>query len=132
MYRRCISLLGVRYAQSTAGKNRFMPPQPLIPWEGVKPALSYAESAGRQIPRMEDEEIRSTKYPWNYEKMCEGTNVMGSGFQSEDCLAVNIWTNGLRDDRKRPVMVWFHGGGILRALPKPIGTTVTILQRSRM
>ena len=104
--------LGVRYAQSTAGKNRFMPPQPLIPWEGVKPALSYAGKCWQtDTPRMEDEEIRSTKYPWNYEKMCEGTNVMGSGFQSEDCLAVNIWTNGLRDDRKRPVMVWFHGGG---------------------
>lgn len=104
--------LGVRYAQSTAGKNRFMPPQPLIPWEGVKPALSYAGKCWQtDTPRMEDEEIRSTKYPWNYEKMCEGTNVMGSGFQSEDCLAVNIWTNGLRDGKKRPVMVWFHGGG---------------------
>ncbi len=30
---------------------------------------------------------------------------------SEDCLALNIWTPALRDHHKRPVMVWFHGGG---------------------
>ena len=29
---------------------------------------------------------------------------------SEDCLHLNVWTNGL-DARKRPVMVWLHGGG---------------------
>src|SRR6478735_12367501 len=29
---------------------------------------------------------------------------------SEDCLALNVWTPGLRDGAKRPVMVWFHGG----------------------
>jgi para-nitrobenzyl esterase len=32
------------------------------------------------------------------------------GVQNEDCLRVNVWTQGL-DDRKRPVMVWLHGGG---------------------
>jgi para-nitrobenzyl esterase len=33
---------------------------------------------------------------------------------SEDCLHLNVWTNGLGsqgDARKRPVMVWLHGGG---------------------
>jgi para-nitrobenzyl esterase len=29
---------------------------------------------------------------------------------SEDCLRLNVWTPVLRDNRKRPVMVWFHGG----------------------
>jgi para-nitrobenzyl esterase len=29
----------------------------------------------------------------------------------EDCLSLNIWTAGLQDGRKRPVMVWLHGGG---------------------
>jgi para-nitrobenzyl esterase len=32
------------------------------------------------------------------------------GVQNEDCLRVNVWTPGL-DTRKRPVMVWLHGGG---------------------
>jgi para-nitrobenzyl esterase len=30
--------------------------------------------------------------------------------QDEDCLSLNVWTPAL-DDRSRPVMVWFHGGG---------------------
>ncbi|WP_348240021.1 carboxylesterase family protein, partial [Salmonella enterica] len=29
---------------------------------------------------------------------------------SEDCLVLNVWTPGLRDGRKRPIMVYFHGG----------------------
>jgi para-nitrobenzyl esterase len=29
----------------------------------------------------------------------------------EDCLFLNIWTPALADGGKRPVMVWFHGGG---------------------
>jgi para-nitrobenzyl esterase len=28
----------------------------------------------------------------------------------EDCLTLNVWTRGL-DGAKRPVMVWYHGGG---------------------
>jgi para-nitrobenzyl esterase len=30
--------------------------------------------------------------------------------EDEDCLVVNVWTPAL-DDARRPVMVWFHGGG---------------------
>ena len=33
------------------------------------------------------------------------------GSESEDCLHLNVWTPGLRDGGKRPVMVYFHGGG---------------------
>lgn len=29
----------------------------------------------------------------------------------EDCLVLNIWTPGLNDGGKRPVMFWCHGGG---------------------
>ena len=103
--------LGIRYAQSSAGKNRFMPPQPLIPWDGVKPALAYAGKSWQcDTPRMEDPEIRCTRYPSAYEKLMTGSNEMG-GDGDEDCLALNLWTPGLNDGRKRPVMVWFHGGG---------------------
>ena len=31
--------------------------------------------------------------------------------QGEDCLVLNVWTPALDDGRKRPVMVWLHGGG---------------------
>ena len=30
---------------------------------------------------------------------------------SEDCLRLNVWTNGFARNAKRPVMVWLHGGG---------------------
>jgi para-nitrobenzyl esterase len=30
--------------------------------------------------------------------------------ESEDCLTLNLWTPGLGDGGKRPVMVWLHGG----------------------
>jgi para-nitrobenzyl esterase len=31
---------------------------------------------------------------------------------AEDCLAVNVWTPRA-DEKKRPVMVWIHGGGFI-------------------
>src|SRR5260370_40095761 len=31
------------------------------------------------------------------------------GEQSEDCLTLNVWTPAL-DGKRRPVMVWIHGG----------------------
>ena len=34
----------------------------------------------------------------------------GTPGMSEDCLFLNIWTPGI-DSKKRPVMVWLHGGG---------------------
>lgn len=33
-----------------------------------------------------------------------------SPVNSEDCLHLNVWTAGLKDGRKRPVMVYIHGG----------------------
>jgi len=31
--------------------------------------------------------------------------------QSENCLVLNVWTPGVGDSGKRPVMVWLHGRG---------------------
>src|SRR5207245_3028137 len=31
--------------------------------------------------------------------------------ETEDCLTLNLWTPGIGDGVKRPVMVWLHGGG---------------------
>ena len=39
--------------------------------------------------------------------------VAGAGLppEGEDCLVLNVWTPAVNDGRKRPVMVWCHGGG---------------------
>ncbi len=37
--------------------------------------------------------------------------------ESEDCLFLNVWTPGVGAAKKRPVMVWLHGGGY--AVPVP-------------
>ena len=104
--------LGVHYASPPTGEYRFLPPQPLEPWEGEKPAVEMAAKCWQtDEPRMEDKEITSTKYYAANMKLLAGSSEMGVGPQTEDCLALNIWTSGINDDGKRPVLVWFHGGG---------------------
>ncbi len=104
--------LGVHYAAPPTGKNRFLPPQPLTPWTGERSAETMVPKCWQyDEPRMEDDDITSTKYYKSYTKLMTGSSEMGVGQQTEDCLALNLWTSGLSDGNKRPVLVWFHGGG---------------------
>ncbi|HEY0431633.1 MAG TPA: carboxylesterase family protein, partial [Pyrinomonadaceae bacterium] len=74
---------GIRYGADTTNR-RFMPPAPPAPWFDVRDALAYGPSAPQPS--------RATDKP------------------NEDCLFLNVWTPGLRDGRKRPVMFYIHGG----------------------
>ncbi|NLA86567.1 MAG: carboxylesterase/lipase family protein [Clostridiales bacterium] len=104
--------LGVHYAAPPTGELRFLPPQPLIQWVGEKLAQRHEEKCWQtDEPRMEDKEITTTKYFVSQQKLMTGSSDMGVGPQTEDCLALDLWTSGLHDGRKRPVMVWLHGGG---------------------
>ena len=85
---------GIPYGGSTAGENRFMPPKPPANWTDVRDALKF----GDQCPQTEPPPTAAFA-SWGRE--------VG---QSEDCLVLNVWTPAV-DDQKRPVMVWFHGGG---------------------
>jgi para-nitrobenzyl esterase len=93
------SFKGIPYGASTAGRNRFMPPEPPEPWAGVREALAYAGRAS-QLPN------RPKRRPI-LETLLGPTDTTP---ESEDCLTLNVWTPGLGDGGKRPVMVWLHGG----------------------
>jgi para-nitrobenzyl esterase len=82
----------IRYGEDTAN-YRFMAPVPAKPWTGVRDALEYGFRAPQPAARPSPNAPQAT------------TPI------SEDCLSLNVWTPGLRDGGKRPVMVWFHGGG---------------------
>jgi para-nitrobenzyl esterase len=86
---------GVPYGASTAGTNRFMPPVAPAPWSGVRDAIAYGPRAPQPFRPMIPE---------------IGDALTGSGPMDEDCLRVNVWTSATGNGR-RPVMVWFHGGG---------------------
>jgi para-nitrobenzyl esterase len=85
---------GVPYGGSAAGGARFLPPQPPAHWGGVRDCAKF----GDQCPQIPPPRIKAWA-SWD-------TNTG----ESEDCLALNIWTPAC-DDKKRPVMVWMHGGG---------------------
>jgi para-nitrobenzyl esterase len=93
------SFKGIPYGASTAGRNRFMPPAPVPPWAGVRDALAYAGRAW-QLPN------RPKRRPV-LETLLGPADTSPEG---EDCLTLNVWTPGLGDGGKRPVMVWLHGG----------------------
>jgi len=80
---------GIPYGASTAGENRFRPPQPATAWTGVRESVEYGPTAPQTL----------------------ASNGQLAAGQSEDCLVINVWTPEANSNRKRPVMFWCHGGG---------------------
>jgi len=98
---------GIRYGADTA-TTRFQAPSAPANWEGVKDALTYGNST-RQIPTGSGGGLFTS---WK----TDPTPAL-----SEDALFLNVWTPALRDEKKRPVMVWFHGGGFTSGSGSSVG-----------
>ncbi|HEX6226653.1 MAG TPA: carboxylesterase family protein [Chryseolinea sp.] len=88
---------GIPYAKA----ERFMAPVKPDPWEGIRSSLSYGPVCPLIDPTTSvmDEVEFVFHHDW--------------GYPNEDCLRLNVWTPSINpnDSKKRPVMVWLHGGG---------------------
>jgi para-nitrobenzyl esterase len=94
---------GVPYAASTAGNNRWLPPKHPFSWIGIRDARMPGPMCPQKIGA----------------PMPEETVLLQRRPTSEDCLNLNIFTTDTgRHSRKRPVMVWLHGGGYEAGFPK--------------
>jgi para-nitrobenzyl esterase len=81
---------GIPYAAPPVSELRWMPPQPVKKWDGVRETKEFGAIAPQTV-------------------MPVGPFGQAPQPQSEDCLFLNVWTPGL-DNARRPVMVWIHGG----------------------
>ena len=78
---------GIPYAAAPVADLRWKPPQPVVPWTGIREVTTF----GNRCPQAESSWV--------------------SGDMGEDCLTLNVFTPAKKTDEKLPVMVWFHGGG---------------------
>jgi len=88
---------GIPYAHA----ERFMHPEKPERWEGVRFMGYYGATC-----------------PLDFEPIAARGNGIGMfalqndwGYPNENCHSLNIWTQGINDNNKRPVIVWIHGGG---------------------
>lgn len=82
---------GVPYAAPPVGQLRWQPPQPMPALAGVRSAHGFGPRA-MQLPLHGDMNFRSAG-------------------MSEDCLYLNVWTPAQSAQERRPVLVYFYGGG---------------------
>jgi para-nitrobenzyl esterase len=98
-----IAFRGIPYARPPVGELRWQPPQPPLPWQGVREALQPGSACTQRT---------SGLAPF----IAPMAKAYGSAFEqpsiksSEDCLYLDVWVPEWPVKRALPVMVWLHGG----------------------
>ena len=85
---------GIPYAKA----ERFMAPAKPAAWKDVRSSMTYGPVCPMDPTTTTNDEF---EFPFHH----------NWGYTNENCLSLNVWTPGINDNKKRPVMVWFHGGG---------------------
>lgn len=88
------TIKGIPYAKA----ERFMGPSKPDSWTGVRSSMTYGPVCPMDPTTSTYDEI---EFPFHHDW----------GYTNENCLSLNVWTPQLTEAKKRPVMVWFHGGG---------------------
>lgn len=88
-----VSYKGIPYAEPPTGDQRWRPPVPARPWQGVREAKSFGPSCLQPPP------VPTSLY------------YGGMAPMAEDCLSLNVWAPAGAKDL--PVMVWVHGGALV-------------------
>ena len=107
----CFSFYGIPYAAPPVGKARFRPPSHANPWSHVRPAQTVGPSC---LQPFFDGFVN---LPPVLERIFEKFHLFMEPME-EDCLFLNIFTPSLpslqsENEHLKPVMVWFHGGGMV-------------------
>ncbi|MBR2812520.1 MAG: carboxylesterase family protein, partial [Solobacterium sp.] len=95
------TFLGIPYADTTAGENRFADPKDVVPWSGEKNCAKFG-SIGLEV-------LQDPFMCWSKEYVDWGLTY-DNGRMDEDLLNLNVWTKANKGDKK-PVIVYIHGGG---------------------
>ncbi|KAF7360629.1 Carboxylic ester hydrolase [Mycena venus] len=112
------SFKGVRFAEAPVLDFRWRPPVPFVS-TGVHSATILGPACVQQFP-FAMREITQFLY-----------NSPAPASENEDCLFLNIWVPSKSKIGKKPVVVWFHGGGFsygTASVPRFDGTSLAANQ----